>query len=42
MNLPRWVWFIIWIVIVLVVCVLLKVNIHLGSEGFGVTQGIVH
>jgi hypothetical protein len=41
MNLPKWAWYIIWIVIVLVVLVLLKVNIRLGSEGFSVTQGLV-
>lgn len=41
MNIPRWVWFIIWVVIALIVLVLLRVNIHLGSEGFSVTQGLV-
>ena len=40
--LPRFVWFIIWIAVVLIVLVLLKINIHIGSEGIGVSQGLVH
>jgi hypothetical protein len=40
--LPQWVWIIIWIAIVLIVLVLLKVNLNIGSEGFHVTQGLVH
>ena len=41
-SLPKFVWVIIWICVVLVVLVLLKVNIHAGSEGIGLTQGLVH
>jgi bacteriorhodopsin len=39
--LPRWVWWIIGAVIVLVIVVLLKVNIHRGSNGAGITQDLV-
>lgn len=42
MNIPKWAWTIIWIVGVLIVLVLLKVNISIGSEGFHLTQGLVH
>jgi len=41
MNIPKFAWFIIWAVIVLVVLVVLKVNFHAGSEGIGITQGLV-
>jgi len=42
MNLPKWLWTIVWIVVALIVLVLLRVNIHLGSEGFSITQGLVN
>jgi hypothetical protein len=42
MNIPRWLWYIIWICIALVVLVVLKVNIQIGSSGIGITQGLVH
>lgn len=41
-NLPRFVWWVIGVVIVLAIIVLLKVNIQLGSNGFSITQGVVH
>ena len=41
MGIPKWAWFIIWVVIVLVILVVLKVNIHAGSDGIGLTQGLV-
>ena len=41
MNIPNWVKIIIWIAVVLIVLVLLKVNIHAGSDGIGLTQGLV-
>jgi hypothetical protein len=41
-QLPKWVWYIIWIAIVLIVFVVLKVSIHAGPEGIGVSQGLVH
>ena len=41
MNLPKWVWFIIGFVVVLIVLALLKVNITMGGHGFAITQGIV-
>jgi len=42
MKLPRWVWFIIGVVIVLITLTLLKVNIQVGSRGISVTQDLVH
>jgi t-SNARE complex subunit (syntaxin) len=42
MNMPKWAWFIVWVVIVLIVLVVFKVNVNLGSNGFSITQGIVH
>lgn len=41
-RIPRFVWIIVWTVAVLILLVVLKVNIHLGSDGFGITQGLVH
>ena len=42
MNLPKWAWYIIGAVVVLVILVVLKVNINLGHGGFSITQGLVH
>jgi hypothetical protein len=41
-NLPKWAIWIIGAVIVVVVCVLLKVNLSIGSNGIHFTQGLVH
>jgi hypothetical protein len=41
MKIPVWCWWIIWVVVLLIVLAVCKVNIHLGSEGFGITQGLV-
>jgi hypothetical protein len=41
-NIPRWCWWIISVVIVLIVFVLLKVNVQIGINGFHLTQGLVH
>lgn len=41
-RLPRFVWWIIGAVIVLIILVLLRVNIQLGSGGFSITQDLVH
>lgn len=41
MNLPKWAWWIIGAVVVLIVLVLFKVNINAGSGGFSITQGLV-
>jgi hypothetical protein len=41
MNIPRWIWVILWICIFLVVLVVLKINIQIGQSGIGVTQGLV-
>lgn len=42
MNIPKWGWFVIWVVIILIVLVVVKVNINVGSNGFSITQGLVH
>ena len=41
MRLPKLAWWIIGIIIVLVIVVLLKVDISVGSGGLHITQGIV-
>jgi len=41
MNIPKWAWTIIWIMLIIVVCVLLKFNISVGSDGIHATQGLV-
>ena len=41
-NLPNWFWWILAIVIVIIICVVLKINFSIGSEGMHLTQGIVH
>lgn len=40
-NIPRWCWWIIGVMIVIVVCVLLRFNMSIGSEGIHITQGLV-
>lgn len=40
-NLPKFVWWIVGAVIVLIILVLLKLNIQLGSDGFSISQGLV-
>ena len=42
MKLPNWVWTIIWIVVVLIVLALLKVNIQLGAGGISISQGLIN
>lgn len=42
MNMPKWCWGVMWTVIIIVVCVLLKFNFSIGSNGIHATQGIVH
>ncbi len=42
MNIPKWAWVIIWIVIVLIILVITKFNFHAGPDGVGVSQGLVH
>ena len=42
MTVPGWARTIIWIVVVLVIVVLLKVDIHLGVSGVSITQGLVN
>jgi len=42
MSLPRWTWWVIGAVIVLILFVVLKVDIHLGTSGFSISQNLVH
>jgi len=42
MNIPKFVWWIIGAVLVLVVLVIFKVDISAGSGGFSISQGLVH
>jgi len=42
MSLPKWVWWVIGVVIICIVVVILKVNFSIGSEGIHFTQGLVH
>ncbi len=41
MNLPKWSLWIIGVMLVIVVCVLLKVNFNIGSQGIHVTQELI-
>jgi hypothetical protein len=45
-NFPRWVWILAVLVLVIILCVVFKVNLtgHVGSGGIGVdlTQGLVN
>lgn len=41
-NIPRWCWWIIGLMLVIVLCVLLKINFSVGSDGIHFTQGLVH
>ena len=41
MNLPNWAWYIISIVVVLIVLVICKVNVSVGTSGLHITQGLV-
>jgi hypothetical protein len=41
MKLPKWAIWILSAIIILIVVSVAKVNIHLGSDGFGITQGLV-
>ena len=42
MNIPKWAWFLIWVVIVLILLAVFKVNINLGSDGFSIHQGLIN
>lgn len=41
MKLPIWAIWILSAIIILIVVAVAKVNIHLGADGFGITQGLV-
>lgn len=40
-NIPKWAWMIIGLMLVIVVCVILKVNISVGNQGIHITQDLV-
>ena len=40
-NIPWWFWWIIGVMLVIVVCVVLKFNISVGSQGIHATQDLV-
>ncbi len=40
-NIPKWAWTLIGAMLVIVVCVVLKINLSVGSEGIHFTQGLV-
>ena len=41
-RIPRLVWWIAGALLVLVLVVVLKVDVHLGYNGASITQGLVH
>lgn len=41
MNIPKWAWFIIWVLIILILLAVTKVDIHIGSNGISFTQGLI-
>lgn len=42
MNVPGWARWIFWVVVVLVLCALAKVNIGIDNGQFHFAQGLVH
>ena len=40
-RMPHWFFWILGVMIIIVVCVLLKFNISVGSDGIHATQGLV-
>lgn len=40
-NLPRWVWWMVGVAIVLIVAALLKINFMIGVSGIHMTQGLI-
>lgn len=41
-NIPNWFWWILAVMLVIVLCVVLKFNMCIGSEGIHATQGLVN
>ena len=41
-NLPKWFWYVLAVMIVLVLFVVLKINVSIGNGVFSVSQGLVH
>lgn len=41
LNLPKWVWFLLWLAAILIILVLLRVDIHIGGSGISINQGLV-
>lgn len=41
LNIPKWVWFVLWAMVLLVVLVLLKFNFSIGSDGIHFTQHLI-
>ena len=41
-QLPKWAWTILAIVIIIIVFVVLRVDVSIGRSGFHVTQGLIH
>jgi len=42
MNIPKWAWTALWIILGLIIAVVLKVNVQVGSDGINITQKLVH
>jgi hypothetical protein len=42
LNFPNWVWWILGIVVIIIVCVVLKIDLNIGSHGLHITQGLVN
>jgi hypothetical protein len=40
-NIPKWCWTILAVMLIIVVCVLLKFNVSVGSNGIHATQDLV-
>ena len=40
-NIPKWMWFVIGIVVLLIILALLKVNFQIGSDGISLKQNLI-
>jgi hypothetical protein len=41
-NIPKWVWWVIWAAVLLIVLAVLKFEFHMGASGIGISQSLVH
>jgi len=41
LNLPNWFWWVLALVLVIIICVVAKINLNVGYEGIHLTQGLV-